>query len=180
MDDPTFTIFLSLARGTSAMSRFNCRVHWIWDRRNNLFGMMYIIPNETVQCDALFCLAETDESDLNCFPQLAPGNSVRPDGFPVLTGLDMVDTIPAYDGPNPSSCFIFSGLQTTPLTGHEDLEPEDISATASSSLPRVPLEAATPHDAQDDVTPVTESSMTPALRSIPRTKPPELLCRLEN
>ena len=58
------------------------------------------------------------------------------------------------------------------MTGYKDLEPEDISGTASSSLPRVPLEALTPHDAQDDATPVTESSMTPALRSIPRTDPP--------
>ena len=66
------------------------------------------------------------------------------------------------------------------MTGYKDLEPEDISGTASSSLPRVPLEALTPHDAQDDATPVTESSMTPALRSIPRTTPPELLCRLKN
>ena len=56
--------------------------------------------------------------------------------------------------------------------GYKDVEPDDISDAASSSLPRVPLEALTPHDAQDDVTPVTESSMTPALRSIPRTKPP--------
>ena len=58
------------------------------------------------------------------------------------------------------------------MAGYKDLEPEDISGTASSSLPRVPLEALTPHDAQDDATPVTESSMTPALRSIPRTDPP--------
>ena len=70
---------------------------------------MYIIPNETVQYDALFCLAETDESALNCFPQLAPGTLVRLNGFLALTGLDMVDTIPAYDGPNPSSCFVFLG-----------------------------------------------------------------------
>ena len=116
----------------------------------------------------------------NHSPQLAPGNLVRLDGSPALTGLDMVDTIPAYDGPNPSSCFVFSGGQSTPVTGYKDLEPEDISGTASSSLPRVPLEALTPHDAQDDVTPVTESSMTPAPRSIPRTKPTKLLCRLEN
>ena len=66
------------------------------------------------------------------------------------------------------------------MTGYKDLEPEDISGTASSSLPRVPLEVLTAHDAQDDATPATESLMTPALRSIPRTKPPELLCRLES
>ena len=52
------------------------------------------------------------------------------------------------------------------MTGYKDLEPEDISGTASASPPRVPLEAPTPHDAQDDI--------------IPRTKRPELLCRLED
>ena len=147
--------------------------YWIWDRRNNLFGMdVYIVSNETKQCDVLPCLAETDGCDFNCSPQLAPGHLVRLDGSPALTGLDMVDTIPAYDGgPNPSSCSVFSCLQTTPMTGYKDLEPEDISGTVSSSLPRVPFEAPTP---------VTESSMTPALRSIPWTQPPELLCRLEN
>ena len=59
------------------------------------------------------------------------------------------------------------------MTGYKDLEPEDISSTASSSLPPAPLKDLTPHDAQDDVTLVTELSMTPALRSIRRTKPPE-------
>ena len=124
---------------------------------------MYIIPNEAIQCDVLPCLAETGECVSNHSPQLAPGNLVRLDGSPTLTGLDMVDTIPAYDGPNPSSCLIFSSRQTTPQTGYKDLGPEDISGTASSSLPCVPLEALTPHDAQDDVTPVPESPMTPAL-----------------
>ena len=62
---------------------------------------------------------------------------------------------------------------------YKDLEPDDISGTALSSLLRVPLKALTPHDAQDDITPVTESPMTPALRSILRTKPPEFLGRLE-
>ena len=65
------------------------------------------------------------------------------------------------------------------MTGYKDLEPEDISGTASSSLPRVPLEALTPHDAKDDSTSVTESSMTPALLDSP-DETPELLCRREN
>ena len=69
---------------------------------------IYIIPNETIQCDALSCLAATAEYAANHSPQLAPGNVVRLDGSPALTGLDMVDTIPAYDGPNSSSFFIFS------------------------------------------------------------------------
>ena len=74
--------------------------HWIWDRRNTiLFAVwMYILPNE-VQCDALSCLPETDECAFSHSPQLAPGNLVRLDGSP---------TILAYDGPNPSSCFVFS------------------------------------------------------------------------
>ena len=46
---------------------------------------------------------------LGGFCQVAPGNLVRLEGSPALTGLDMVDTIPAYDGPNPSSCSVFSG-----------------------------------------------------------------------
>ena len=70
---------------------------------------MYIIPIEIIQCDVLSCLAETDECIFNHSSQLAPGNLDRLAGSPALTGLDMVETIPAYDGLNPSSCFVFSG-----------------------------------------------------------------------
>ena len=80
----------------------------------------------------------------------------------------------------PRVASFFRVYKQPPLTGYNELEPEDNSGTASSSLPRVPLEALTPHDAQDDVTPVTESPMTPALRLIPRTQPPKRLCRLEH
>ena len=141
---------------------------------------MYIIPNETIQRVALSCLAETAGCDFSRSTQLAPGNLVRLDGPPALTSLDMVDTIPAYDDPNLSSCFVLSCCQTTPLTEYKDLEPDDISGTALPSLPRVPLKALTPHDAQDDVTPVIDSPVTPALRSILRTKLlPGFLVRLE-
>ena len=70
---------------------------------------VYIIPSETKQGDVIPCLAETCEYAFNNAPQLAPENLVRLDGSPALTGLDKVDTIPTYDGPNPSSCFVFSG-----------------------------------------------------------------------
>ena len=59
------------------------------------------------QCDVISCLAKTGERVFNHSPQLAPGNLARLYGSPALTDLDMVDTIPAYDGPNPSSCFVF-------------------------------------------------------------------------
>ena len=65
---------------------------------------MYIIPNETKQCDAISCLAETDEcAFINHSPQLALGNLVLLDGFPALKGLNMVDTIPRTSPPPQTS-----------------------------------------------------------------------------
>ena len=62
---------------------------------------MYIIPNETKQCDVISCSAETDECAFNHFPQLlAPGNLVRLDGPPALKKLNMVDTIPRTSPPS--------------------------------------------------------------------------------
>ena len=78
---------------------------------------MYIISNETKQRDVLPCLAVTDGCDFNCSPQLAAGNLVRLDGSPALTGLDMVDTIPAYDGANLSSCSVFFVFTNNPHDG---------------------------------------------------------------
>ena len=60
---------------------------------------MYIIPNETKQCDVISCLAETDECAFNHSPQLAPGNLARLDGPPALKNLNMVDTIPRTSPP---------------------------------------------------------------------------------
>ena len=60
---------------------------------------MYIIPNETKQCDVISCLAETDECAFNHSPQLAPGNLVRLDGPPALKNLNMVDMVPRTSPP---------------------------------------------------------------------------------
>ena len=109
MDHATFTTFLSFARGTSAVSVYLPRptgygivaiIYSVW---------VYIIPNETIQCDALSCLAETAGCAFSRSTQLVPGNLVRLDESPALMGIDIVDTIPAYEGPNLSSCFVFSG-----------------------------------------------------------------------
>ena len=109
MDHATFTTFLSLARGTFAVSVYLPRPTGYGIIANIYSVWMYIIPNETIQCDALSCLAETAGCDFDRLTQLAPGNLIRLDGSPALTGLDMVDTVPAYDGPNLSSCFVLSG-----------------------------------------------------------------------
>ena len=106
-------------------------------------------------------------------------------------GHHMVDMIPAYDGSDPSERFASSGRQIVPLTGYRDLEPNDILGTKSSKILRVPLKILTPHDTQDDVDPVAESPMTPALLRSDITTPPygptpdpreetplERLCRL--
>ena len=64
---------------------------------------MYIIPNETKQCDVISCLAKTDECAFNHSPQLAPGNLVRLDGPSALKNLNMVDTIPRTSPPRTST-----------------------------------------------------------------------------
>ena len=92
------------------MSRFNSRALLYMAPSQLIYSVwMYIICNEAKQSDVFPCLAETDGCDFNCSPQLASGNLVRLDGSPALTGVDIVDTIPAYNGPNPSSCSVFSG-----------------------------------------------------------------------
>ena len=63
---------------------------------------MYIIPNETKQCDVISCLAKTYECAFNHSPQLAPGNLVRLDGPPALKNPNMVDTIPRTSPPPPN------------------------------------------------------------------------------
>ena len=79
-----------------------------------MYSVWMYISNETKQCDVFRCLVETYGCEFDCSPQLAPGNLVRLDGSPGLTGLDMVDTIPAYDGPNPSSCSVFFQVDKQP------------------------------------------------------------------
>ena len=62
---------------------------------------MYILPNETNQCDVISCLAETDECAFNHSPQLAPGNLIRLDRPPALKNSNMVDTISRTSPPPP-------------------------------------------------------------------------------
>ena len=64
---------------------------------------VYIIPNETKQCDVISCLAETYKCAFNHSPQLAPGNLVRLDGPPALKNLNMVNTIPRTPPPRTST-----------------------------------------------------------------------------
>ena len=253
MDDATFTTLLSLLRGVSTTSRFNCRalldtgypqsfIHQgafdqmvatgaadascvrsttpkMWSgfgsrqllsthqqarmtiRFNHngspsasLAVWMYIVPNETMRCPLLLgrdswmrfhsrsyqtlspqpdgrifgeltlslCdanlgsaaayIRNRESSDavyhliydglgvsLTDSPQLLAVNLVCLDGFPDLTGHYMVDLPPAHDNSDPSEQFVSSGRQLIPLTGHQDLEPDDVLGTASSPLLRVPL-----------------------------------------
>ena len=67
--------------------------------------------------------------------------------------------IPTHDGQDPSEQFVGLGRQNIPLTGYRNLEPGDILGAASAPLLRVPLEALTPQDTQNDVTPVAESPL---------------------
>ena len=100
-------------------------------------------------------------------PQLIPVNLVRLDGSPALTGHYMVDFLPVYADSVPSERFVSSGRQLIPLTGYQDLEPDDVLGTASSPLLRVPLKTLTPSASPADVSALTESSTTPALQPAP-------------
>ena len=125
---------------------------------------------------------------LTTAPQLVPVNPVRFDGSPALTGQYMVDTATTHDGQGPFEYFVASGGQTIPLTGLRDLEPGDISGTASHPLLRVPLEILEPHDTQHEVTTIAESTVTLAPPSTAANATPdasgapptELLHRLED
>jgi hypothetical protein len=67
-------------------------------------------------------------------PQLIPVNLVRLDGSPALTGHYMVDLFPVDADSAPSERFVSSGRQLIPLTGYQDLEPNDVLGTASPPL----------------------------------------------
>ena len=84
-------------------------------------------------------------------PQLLPVNLVRLDGSPALTCHYMVDLLPAHADSVPSERFVSSGRQLIPLTGYQDLEPDDVLGTASSPLLRVPLTTLTPSASPADV-----------------------------
>ena len=106
-------------------------------------------------------------------------------------GQYIVDLLPANDGLNPSDRFVSS--QTIPLAEYQDFEPGDILGPVSSPFLRIPLEALTPHDAQDHAASVAESTLTPvpphpditappssATLDPPDEPPPELICRLDD
>ena len=100
-------------------------------------------------------------------PQLIPVNLVRLDGSPALTGHYMVDFLPDYANSVPSERFVSSGRQLIPLTGCQDLEPDEVLGTASSPLLRVPLKTLTPSAHPVDVSALAESSTPPAVQPPP-------------
>ena len=69
--------------------------------------------------------------------QLISVNLVRLDESPALTGHYMVDILSVTADSNPLERFVSSGRQWIPLTGYQDLEPDDILGTALSPLLRV-------------------------------------------
>ena len=121
-------------------------------------------------------------------PQLIPGNLVRLDGSPALTGHYMVDFLPVHADSVPSERFVSSGRRLIPLTGYQDLEPDDVLGTGSSPLLRVPLKILTPSASSADVSALAESSTTPVSQPAPPPNtseppdepPPELLHRLDH
>ena len=115
-------------------------------------------------------------------PQLIPVNLVCLDGSPALTGHYIVDLLPVNANSNPLERFVSSGRQSIPLTGYQDLEPNDILGTASSPLLRVSLEALSLHNALADVSALAESPTPPQpvpppniTSDSPDEPPPELL-----
>ena len=121
-------------------------------------------------------------------PQLIPVHLVRLDGSPALTGHYMVDFLPDYADSVPSERFVSSGRQLIPLTGCQDLEPDEVLGTASSPLLRVPLKTLTPSAPPADVSALAEPSTPPAVQPPPPPNtsdppdepPPELLHRLDH
>lgn len=85
-----------------------------------------------------------------------PRERFCPNGSLALTGLYMVDMIPAYDSSNPLDLFVASSRQMIPLTKYRDLEPSDILGTASLPILRILLDILIPDDAQVDIAPVAE------------------------
>ena len=121
-------------------------------------------------------------------PQLIPVNLVRLDGSPALISHSMVELLPVHADSVPSERFVSSGRQLIPLTGCQDLEPDDVVGTASSPLLRVLLKTLTPSASPADVSALAESSTTPVSQPAPPPNtsdppdepPPELLRRLNH
>ena len=140
--------------------------------------------------DAAYHLAYDGQgASLADSPQLIPVNLVRLHRSPALMGHYMVDSFPVHDDSNPSERFVSSGRQFIPLTGYEELEPDDVLGTASFQLLRVSLEALTLHDVPADVSALAESTTTPASQTAlphsttldPSDEPsPELRHRLDH
>ena len=99
----------------------------------------------------------------------------------------MVDLLPVHADSVPSERFVSSGRQLIPLTGYQDLEPDDVLGIASLPLLRVLLKTLTPFASPTDVSAFDESSTTPASQPAPPPNtsdppdepPPELLHRLD-
>ena len=154
MDDATFSTFLSLARGTSAMSRFNCRALLGTGSSQSVIRYGYT-PSSMRQYNAMSSLTWPKQLDVLLIAlHSSPRGTWSALTDPRPHGPRHGRYHPCLRWPEPLELLRFFGLTNNPLTGYKDLE--------------------------DDVIPVTESFMTSELRSIPRTKPPELLCRLES
>ena len=116
--------------------------------------LIYIVPNETMRCPLLLSrdsLMHYYSSSTSC-----PRERFCLNGSPTLTGLYMVDMIPAYGSSNPLDLFVASSQQMIPLTKYRDLEPGDILGTASLPILRILLDILIPDDAQVDIAPVAE------------------------
>ena len=157
-------------------------------RNDNLGSAAAYIHNHEVSDAAYHLVYDGQGVFLTDSPQLIPVNLVRLDGSPALTGHYMIDLLPVHDDSNPSKRFVFSGRQSIPLTGYQELEPGGVLDTASSPLLRVPLEDLTLHDVPADVSALAESPTTPASQTAlphsttpdpPDEPPPELLHRLD-
>ena len=156
---------------------------------NNLSSAAAYICNREASDAAYHLVYDGQGVSLTDSPQLIPVKLVRLDGSPALTDHYMVDLLLVHDDSNPSECFASSGRQLIPLTGYQDLEPDDVLGTASSPLLRVPLEALTLYAVPTDVSAFAESYFTPASHAAPPLNtapdspdepPPELLHRLDH
>ena len=155
---------------------------------DNLGSAAAYIRNRDASDAAYHLVHDGQGVSLTDSPQLIPVNLVRLDGSPALTGHSMIELLPPNADSDPSECFVSSGRQTIPLTGHHDLEPHDVLGSTSSPLLRVPLKTLNTSASPTDVSALAESSTTPAPQptSTPYTPdppvepPPELLHRLHH
>ena len=172
---PNETMRCPLLLGRDSWMRFHsCSYQTLWPQPDgrtfdeltlshcddNLGSAAAYIRNHEVSDAAYHLVYDGHGVSLTDYPQLIPVNLVRLDGSPALTGHYMVNLLPVHDDSNPSKRFVFSGRQSIPLTGYQELEPGDVLGTASSPLLRVPLEALTLHDIPAGVSALAESPTT--------------------